>query len=136
MYERLDMLLREHGITPYRLAKNIGMSQSSLSEWKRGNSVPKYENMVKIADYFNVPVSYLTGKEYVKPEIEDSHEAVGEGDKELLKRLIEVASEKLAEPEWYDEQAKQNLELFNSLSQGRKEEALRYLRYLVGQEEL
>lgn len=127
MYERLDNLLKKRGITPYRLAKDLGISQSCLSEWKRGNSIPKHERLVKIANYFDVPVAYLTGKE-------ESVQAA-EKNTALLEQLMTLVKEKLAAPEWNDEQAKQNLELFNSLSAEKKQEALRYLRTLVEQQE-
>jgi transcriptional regulator with XRE-family HTH domain len=127
MYERLDSLLKKHGITAYRLAKEVGMSQSSLSEWKRGNSIPKYDKLVKIARYFNVPVSYLTGAETELPD--------PGGDTALLDKLTALLKEKLADPEWSDEQSKLNLALFNSLSKEKQAEALRYLRYLVSLQE-
>lgn len=127
MYDRLDILLKESGITPYKLAKEVGISQSSLSEWKRGNSIPKYEKLMKIAHYFNVPVTYLTGREEEEP--------VYGSNRELLERMVSLVKEKLAAPEWSDEQAKQNLDLFNSLTVDKKAEALRYLRYLVNLQE-
>lgn len=128
MYERLDTLLKKSGVTPYKLAKDIGISQSSLSEWKRGNSIPKYEKLVKIAGYFNVSVNYLNGRS-------DEEQPAEDDNKELLDRLMSMVKEKLAAPEWSDEQAKQNLELFSSLSSEKKQEALRYLRYLASTEE-
>jgi transcriptional regulator with XRE-family HTH domain len=127
MYDRLEKLLKERGITPYRLAKDLGMSQSSLSEWKRGNSIPKYERLVKIAGYFGVPVGYLTGRE--EDDTPDGANSV------FLEQLMTLVKEKLDAPEWSDEQARQNLVLFNSLSTEKKLEALRYLRYLVSQQE-
>lgn len=127
MYERLERLLNERGITPYRLAKDLGISQSSLSEWKRGNSIPKYERLVKIAAYFNVPVSYLTGR-----DDDDANEGTNEM---LLEQLMTRVKEKLDAPEWSDEQARENLVLFNSLKVDRKQEALRYLRYLLSRQE-
>ncbi|UOO37242.1 helix-turn-helix transcriptional regulator [Oscillospiraceae bacterium CM] len=126
MYERLDILLRSRGMTPYKLAKDVGMSQSSLSEWKRGNSIPKHEKLVKIARYFDVPVDWLT---------EEMPADVQVGEERLLERLTVLVKEKLAAPEWNDEQAKQNLELFNALSAEKKQEALRYLRYLTALQE-
>ena len=128
MYDRLEKLLKERGITPYRLSKDLGISQSSLSEWKRGNSIPKYERLIKIAGYFNVPVGYLTGREEEakKPEATNP---------ELLDELMAAVKEKLDAPEWSDEQAKQNLVLFSSLTPEKRLEALRYLRYLVNRQE-
>ncbi len=123
MYERLDALLNERGITAYRLAKDLGISQSSLSEWKRGNSIPKHERLVKIAAYFSVPVSYLSGR--------DNDDIKSEEDALILSRLLSTAGEKLDTPDWSDEQARLNLELFSTLTEDKKLEALRYLRYLV-----
>lgn len=69
MYEIFEKLLQEHGVTAYRVAKEAGVTQSTLSDWKRGKSTPKTENMKKIADYFGVTIDYLmTGKDYEEKE--------------------------------------------------------------------
>lgn len=60
MYEIFAHLLQEKGITPYRVSKETGVSQGSLSDWKNGKSKPKYEKMVKIAEFLGVSVEYLT----------------------------------------------------------------------------
>lgn len=62
MYSIFQRLLNERGITPYRLAKDTGISPSTLSDWKNNKSVPKNDKMQKIADYLNVSVDYLLGK--------------------------------------------------------------------------
>lgn len=69
-YEVFAKLLEAHGITPYRIYKATGVPQSSMSEWKRGNSMPKIDKLQKIADYFGVTVDYLLGKEE-KPASKD-----------------------------------------------------------------
>lgn len=64
MYEIFEQLLQNFGVTAYRVAKETGVTQSTLSDWKRGRSTPKADNMKKLADYFNVSVDYLmTGEE-------------------------------------------------------------------------
>lgn len=64
MYEIFSKLLQEHGVTPYKVSKETGVSQSTLSDWKRGVSTPKIDKLQKIANYFGVSVEYLqTGKE-------------------------------------------------------------------------
>lgn len=64
MYEIFSKLLQKYGVTPYKVSKETGISQSTLSDWKRGISTPKTDNMKKIADYFGVSVEYLmTGEE-------------------------------------------------------------------------
>lgn len=52
-------LLTQNKVTPYRVYKETGVPQSSLSEWKRGNSMPKIDKIQKLADYFGVTVDYL-----------------------------------------------------------------------------
>lgn len=67
MYEVFDQLLQKYGITAYKVSKDTGITQSTLSDWKRGRSTPKTDNMKKIADYFGVSVEYLmTGIEEPK----------------------------------------------------------------------
>ena len=63
MYEKFAQLLQERGITPYRVYKDTGVPQSTLSDWKKGKSVPKIDKLQLIADYFGVPVSYFLESE-------------------------------------------------------------------------
>ena len=64
MYEIFSKLLQSYGVTPYKVSKETGISQSTLSDWKTGKITPKSDTMKKLADYFNVSVDYLmTGKE-------------------------------------------------------------------------
>lgn len=67
MYEIFAKLLEEQGITPYRVYKETGVAQSTLSDWKNGKSTPSAEKLKKIANYLNVSVDYLiTGQENCK----------------------------------------------------------------------
>ena len=54
MYEIFEQLLQRYGITAYKVSKETGVTQSTLSDWKRGRSTPKTENMKKLADYFGL----------------------------------------------------------------------------------
>ena len=67
MYEIFELLLAKHGVTPYRVAKETGIATATLSDWKKGRSIPKQDKLKKIADYFGVTVDYLmTGKEEIE----------------------------------------------------------------------
>lgn len=59
MYEIFEQLLQKYGVTSYKVSKETGVTQSTLSDWKRGRSTPKTDNMKKIADFFGVSVDYL-----------------------------------------------------------------------------
>lgn len=63
MYEIFENLLKERGITAYKVAKDTGISTGSLTDWKKGRSAPKADKLQKIADYFGVTVDYLLGNE-------------------------------------------------------------------------
>ena len=48
MYEIFSKLLKSYGITPYKVSKETGVSQSHpLSDWKRGVSTPKQDKFAK-----------------------------------------------------------------------------------------
>lgn len=61
MYERFVELLQEKGITAYRVSKDTGVTQTTLSDWKTGRAVPKTATLQKIADYFGVTLDWLCG---------------------------------------------------------------------------
>lgn len=91
MYEIFEQLLQKYGVTAYKVSKETGLTQSTLSDWKRGRSTPKTDNMKKIADYFGVSVEYLmTGKEDTTP-IESLLRPKDERD--IAKRLENTLSE-------------------------------------------
>lgn len=61
MYERFMQLLQERNITAYRVSKETGVTQTTLSDWKTGRGTPRTATLQKIADYFNVSLDWLTG---------------------------------------------------------------------------
>lgn len=64
MYEIFEQLLQKYNISSYKVAKDIGIRQSTLSNWKTKRSIISPEIGKKIADYFGVSLDYLmTGKE-------------------------------------------------------------------------
>lgn len=62
MYELFEKLLNERGVTAYRVSKETGIGASTFTDWKNGRSDPKIDKLQKIADYFQVDVTYFTGK--------------------------------------------------------------------------
>ncbi len=71
MYEVFEQLLQKYNVTSYRVSKEAGVTQTALSNWKSGKSIPSTLTLQKIADYFGVRVDYLlTGVE--EPEKKES----------------------------------------------------------------
>jgi len=58
-YEKFDALAREHHVTAYKVAKDIGISNVVFSEWKNEKCCPKTEKLKLIADYFGVTIEDL-----------------------------------------------------------------------------
>lgn len=88
MYEIFEQLLQKYGVTAYKVSKETGITQSTLSDWKRGRSTPKTENMKKIADYFGVTVEYLmTGKNVPK---EKAPELTAKDERDIKKDLDNI----------------------------------------------
>lgn len=91
MYEIFEQLLQKYGVTAYKVSKETGITQSTLSDWKRGRSTPKTENMKKIADYFGVTVEYLmTGKNEPK---EKASELNAKDERDIAKDLDRIMGE-------------------------------------------
>lgn len=60
----LSLSIPENGVTSYKVAKEAGVTQTALSNWKSGRSTPTTKTLQKIADYFGVTIDYLmTGKD-------------------------------------------------------------------------
>lgn len=88
MYSIFEKLMQNKGVSPYKVSKDTGVTQSTLSDWKRGRSTPKTDNMKKIADYFGVTVDYLvTGEE---TDIDKMSEIKSMEELDLAKRLEAV----------------------------------------------
>lgn len=68
MYERFAQLLSLHHTTANKVAKELHMSPTTLSDWKNGRSEPKLEKLKKIAEYFKVPINYFIDEPDVLPE--------------------------------------------------------------------
>ncbi len=59
--KRLKELRKTENISQCQLAKMIGVAQSNVSDWENDVSRPEYENLIKIAEIFDVSTDYLLG---------------------------------------------------------------------------
>lgn len=62
---RLRELRMSKGLSQGDLASKLGVSKSRISMYEVGSRQPDFEMLEKIADYFNVDIDYLLGKENV-----------------------------------------------------------------------
>jgi transcriptional regulator with XRE-family HTH domain len=88
--------MSNNNITAYKINKDVGISISLVTYYSKGERQPTIDNLVKLADYFNVSVDYLLGREENKKS-----PAVETGDKELdnlfakIKILIPKARQRI-----------------------------------------
>lgn len=59
--ERLKALRIEHNLLQSELAKELEVSQRSISSWETGFREPDYKTLEKIAKYFKVSTDFLLG---------------------------------------------------------------------------
>jgi len=58
--DNLTKLLAKFEINQKQLAREIGISEMSISNWLNGRSYPNTPSLIKIADYFGVALDGLT----------------------------------------------------------------------------
>lgn len=54
--------IQKKGITAYKVAKETGISQGLMNEYKNGIKTPTVQNIIKIADYLDCSIDYLVGR--------------------------------------------------------------------------
>lgn len=65
---RFKSLRIREDLTQGELAKKLGLSRSAISAYETGVREPDMETLEMIADFFNVDMNYLTGKEATNEE--------------------------------------------------------------------
>lgn len=60
---RLKEMREEAGLSMLQLAKEIGVSDAAICKWENGLAEPKITYLVRLAEFFDCTIDYLTGKE-------------------------------------------------------------------------
>ena len=74
--QRLKDLRNTRGISQNELSKHIGVSKSSVNMYERDEREPGFETLEAIADFFNVNMDYLLGRDPHINVITNSQEIV------------------------------------------------------------
>ena len=56
---RLKEIRKARGISQVKQAKDLSIAQNTISRYETGEREPGIDELIKIADYFNVSVDYL-----------------------------------------------------------------------------
>ena len=59
---RLKELRIKRGISQLKLAMDLNMTQNTISRYETGEREPGINELIKIADYFDVSIDYLVGR--------------------------------------------------------------------------
>ena len=59
--DKIKTLREQKGITQAELAKQLGITRSSVNAWEMGISVPSTQYIVELAYIFKVSTDYLLG---------------------------------------------------------------------------
>lgn len=96
----LRNLRKGRNLSQAKLAEELGVSSSLIASYETGARKPSYESLEDLADYFNVSLDYLTGKDegsvyYMNPET--AHMAQQIYENKELRALFSAAKDSSAE---------------------------------------
>lgn len=94
-YDNYVRLCNSVNKSPSAVAMEIGIAKPTVSRWKTG-SKPNHATALKVADYFGVPVSELTGEKEKAP--------TQEGERGIDEQNLKVAFFRGADPTLTDEE--------------------------------
>lgn len=83
---KLRTLRKEKGLTQTEVAKYIGTSQNNYSYWENGKVKIDNATLLRLADFFNVSVDYLLGREDDLGNVK-KQDVLSEEDKDILNQL-------------------------------------------------
>lgn len=113
-------------ITQEELAKALNISRSTVGMYEKGDREPDYETLEAIADYFNVSIDYLLGRESKTLRFVDPIETIAahfDGDNFTEEEIDEIRSyakyvkSKRKNWIWYYSLEMRNLTKFEDLEQ-------------------
>nr|MBQ6739905.1 helix-turn-helix transcriptional regulator [Synergistaceae bacterium] len=109
----LKRLLAEKKISFANLGRAVGVTKQTISEYCKGNTVPKADTLIKIAKYFGVSPDYLlTG---VEPQDKSEHQELNLSGvaikklKECDREILTFVDKMLSDNEFYEVLSNMNI---------------------------
>ncbi|MFK4862333.1 helix-turn-helix domain-containing protein [Lactococcus petauri] len=97
VYDRVKELASQRKMTVAEVEKALGMGLNSLYSWRKKK--PNSASLEKAADYFNVSVDYLLGRDETKPVNEpiDLAEIANSDDDAIFDSILSAGGRPLTE---------------------------------------
>ncbi|MBU4540225.1 MAG: helix-turn-helix domain-containing protein [Firmicutes bacterium] len=117
--ERLTELRKETPLNQKDFADKMGLEPSKYNKWENGKTVPDFETVIMLANFFNVTVDYLVGNSDVRKwENADINEILGltDGGIKTIKGL-KISGTKLTsnDPDFLSEDGRLLIDVFNAM---------------------
>lgn len=95
--ERILELAKKNNMSANKLLVECKLPSNAISYWKQGIKKPGIDALIKIADYFNVSIDYLVGRESQtnKLETNNSNKAVSSTLLNRIESLDELQQAKV-----------------------------------------
>ena len=85
--DNLKTLRKNKGLSQEELSVKLNVVRQTISKWETGLSVPDAEMLVKISNYFNIPVSTILGENIEEKE---------QNDLKVIAEKLEIINDQLA----------------------------------------
>lgn len=82
-YEKFEELCAARGVTPSKVANDIGISRSNAKFWREGVK-PSPANLLKLASYFGVPVTYFASGASAEQTVTGNNNIAINGDNNTI----------------------------------------------------
>lgn len=101
IYDRIKELCERHEISVAKLEASLGFGNGIIKRWSQGSS-PTVDKVMKIANYFDVSVDYLTGRSDIEGSVSDiignadiisfqrAREKMSQGDRERMMKMLRL----------------------------------------------
>ena len=118
-YDRYVELCRKNGMSPTGVARKVGISSRTAADWALG-AEPRNSTLKRIADYFNVDVSYF----YKDDEIESKDD-----------KIVENFVDEMRQKNTLTEDENLMLMMFRSVTDEQRQELIRIAMRMVLKDE-
>ena len=86
--KNLKLLRKQHNLSQKEIGNIFHASQNTVSQWENGTRKPSYDIIQEIADYFDVSVDYLLGRQEQLPELNNK-------DKREIQEILDDTEQQL-----------------------------------------